>query len=350
MKKLAWTIALSGIISMATAQKEDQGLVGDYYEGSDFKKKVMTRTDAQINFVWNNTAPVSGMDPEHFSIRWRGKIRAPETGTYVFRAHVDDGIKVKVNNQLIIDAWGMHDSERFTGSIYLEAGHYYDLYVSYFNGMLEGEIQLFWQLPSEAKKTPDASGHRDKMISGSYLYKKVPAPVVAEVKQEPAPKPRQTVKPVVKPPQKKPKPRPVITQPAEKPKPVETPVVEAKPETPVKAAAIPADTLKKYIPKNVLFVQTKPTILKESYPELDKLSRFLVNNPTLRLSIAGHTDKLGNPANNLKLSEARAQTVANYLTEKGVAAERITTKGYGDTKPLIKKPHVKNRRVEFLVY
>jgi len=100
----------------------------------------------------------------------------------------------------------------------------------------------------------------------------------------------------------------------------------------------------------VLFVQTQPTIHEQSYPDLDKLSRFLVRHPTLRLSIVGHTDKLGNPANNLKLSEARAQTVADYLVDKGVPAERMTTKGYGDTKPLIKKPHPRNRRVEFLVY
>ncbi len=338
IKKTAWTMALACTMGLASSQS-DQGLRGEYFEGSDFKKKVMTRTDAQINFVWDNIAPVKGMDPEHFSIRWWGKIKAPETGTYTFRAHVDDGIKVKVNNQLVIDAWGMHDSERFTGTIDLEAGRYYDFYVSYFNGMLEGEIQLFWQLPSE-------SGKRDQIVSGKYFYTKVPPPppVVAA-----KPKPKQPVKPATKPtPQK----TPAIVKPAETPKPAE-PVREvevAQPELPAKAAAVHADTLKKYIPKNVLFVQTKPTILEESYPGLDKLSRFLVNNPNLRLSIAGHTDKLGNPANNLKLSEARAQTVANYLIEKGVAAERITTKGYGDTKPLIKKPHVRNRRVEFLIY
>ncbi|NUO03493.1 MAG: OmpA family protein, partial [Saprospiraceae bacterium] len=154
--------------------------------------------------------------------------------------------------------------------------------------------------------------------------------------------------PAKKTPQKKPD----VVTPSATPKPAE-PVREVEvvqPELPPKAAAVPQDTLKKYIPRNVLFVQTKPTILPESYPALDRLGNFLLRYPSLRLSIAGHTDKLGNPANNLKLSEARAQTVANYLIDKGVAAERITTKGYGDTKPLIKKPHVKNRRVEFLLY
>ena len=340
MKKIVWTIVLACVMGIASGQS-DQGLRGEYFEGSAFEKKVMTRTDAQINFVWDNTAPVKGMDPERFSIRWRGKIKTPETGTYTFRAHVDDGIIVKVNNTTVIDAWDLHDSERFTGSIYLEAGRYYDLYVSYFNGMLEGEIQLFWQLPSE-------TGKRDQIISSKHFYTKVPPPPPVVV-ATPKPKPKQPVKPATKPTPKK---TPTIVKQTETPKPVE-PVREvemALPEVPVKAAAVPADTLKKYIPRNVLFVQTKPTILEESYPGLDKLSRFLVNNPNLRLSIAGHTDKLGNPANNLKLSEARAQTVANYLIEKGVAADRITTKGYGDTKPLIKKPHVKNRRVEFLVY
>ncbi len=334
MKRLFWTITASCNLVIGAAQS-DQGLRAEYYNGSAFQKMVKTRTDAQINFVWDNVAPFEGMDSEHFSIRWRGKIKAPETGTYTFRAHVDDGIIVKVNNQRIIDAWDLHDSERFTGSIYLEAGRYYDLYVSYFNGMLEGEIQLFWQLPS-------ASGKHDEIISGKYFYTKVPAPApVGATTQKP--------KPAVKPPQKKPV--PTTTKPEETPAETSKPAIaESKPEVPAKAAAVPADTLRKYVPRNVLFVQTKPTILEESYPGLDKLSGFLIKHPNLRVSIAGHTDKLGNPTNNLKLSEARAQTVANYLINKGVAAERITTKGYGDTRPLVKTPNVKNRRVEFLLY
>ncbi|MDZ4679582.1 MAG: PA14 domain-containing protein [Saprospiraceae bacterium] len=168
MKKIVWMLALACAMGLASGQS-DQGLVGEYYDGMSFNNKKMTRTDAQISFFWNNVAPAKGMDPERFSIRWKGKIKAPERGSYIFRAYVDDGIRVKVDGKMVINAWGLHDSERFTGSVWLEAGRYYDLQVDYFNGMLEGEIQLYWQLPSEAIKTPDASGHRDELIASSYF-------------------------------------------------------------------------------------------------------------------------------------------------------------------------------------
>jgi len=342
MSTITRTISLLILCLFSNFSQAQQGLIGEYYDGTSFDKKVMTRTDAQINFVWDNVAPAKGMDPERFSIRWKGKIKTPERGQYYFRAHVDDGIRVKVNGKMVIDAWGMHDSERFTGSTWLEAGRYYDVSVEYFNGMLEGEIQLYWHLPSEKK-----DGKKDRIISGSYFFKEEP-PVVAAVTPKPKPKPVPKKKPVT-PPAKKPTVTTTQKSKVETPAPAQE-VAEAKPEPPAKAAAVPADTLRKYIPKNVLFVKTKPTIVPDSYPELDKLGSFLLRNTSLRLNIAGHTDKAGNPANNMRLSEARAQTVAQYLIDKGIAAERITTKGYGDTQPLISKPHPRNRRVEFIIY
>ncbi len=93
-------------------------------------------------------------------------------------------------------------------------------------------------------------------------------------------------------------------------------------------------------------------MLAQSEPELDRLSGFLVRNPALRLSVEGHTDNHGDSAKNLILSKERARVVADYLAGKGVAAERIKSEGYGDTRPLqtIASGNVKNRRVEFKIY
>lgn len=283
----------------------------------------MTRTDAQINFVWNNVAPAPGMDAHVFSVRWTGKIQTPETGTYLFRAHVDDGIRVKVNGQMVINAWGLHDSERVSGQIQLEANRQYDLTVEYFNALFEGEIQLYWQLPSEKPVFGGLLGYNDRIIDKRFFtLPTLPAAVVTP------PKPAQ------KPPKK---------QTAQAPPPPKK--VEAKP------APVAKDTLEKYLPQNVLFVKSKSTMLPESEPELDRLAGFLLRNPKYRLSIAGHTDHVGDPGKNLTLSEERAQTVAVYLTKKGVVAQRITAKGYGDTRPLVRdaagQPNAKNRRVEF---
>ena len=304
--------------SIITLQAQS-GLVGEYFDGKNFEKKVMTRTDAQINFVWNNVAPAPGIDAHVFSVRWTGKIQTPETGSYLFRAHVDDGIRVKMNGQMVIDAWGLHDSERISGQIYLEANRQYDLTVEYFNALFEGEIQLYWQLPSEKPVFGGLLGYNDHLIYKRFFtLPTLPADVVTPPKSTQKSPPKKTA---------------------------QVKKVEAKP------APVAKDTLEKYLPKNVLFVKSKSTMLPESEPELDRLAGFLLRNPKYRLSIAGHTDHVGDPGKNMILSEERAQTVATYLTQKGIVAQRITAKGYGDTRPLVRdaagQPNEKNRRVEF---
>jgi len=342
MTKTTW-LAIMACTFLCMPLTAQQGLVGEYFNGTNFEEKKMTRTDARIHFVWNNVAPAPGIDPDEFSARWKGRIKAPESGNYLFRAHVDDGIRVKVGNQMVINAWGLHDSEPFSGTVYMEAGRMYDLQVEYFNGLLEGEIQLYWQLPSEKPVFGGAFGYNDKPIDPKYYYQ--PESAAATV---PKPKQQASVTKPVSPPKKTVTAPPKQTPVAQKPKPVAVTPTQAPP----KQAAISADSLEKYIPKNILFVQSKSIMLSESQPELDRLAGFLLRNPALQLSIEGHTDNHGDSAKNMILSEERAQVVSAYLTGKGIAAQRISAKGYGDTRPLqkIATGNAKNRRVEFRVH
>lgn len=86
--------------------------------------------------------------------------------------------------------------------------------------------------------------------------------------------------------------------------------------------------------KNVFF-DTKQTILKsESITELDNVVRMMNENPALKILISGYTDNVGSPADNLKLSAGRAVAVVNYLISKGVKKERLSFKGFGETKPI----------------
>ncbi|MBA2250783.1 MAG: PD40 domain-containing protein [Chitinophagaceae bacterium] len=105
--------------------------------------------------------------------------------------------------------------------------------------------------------------------------------------------------------------------------------------------------------KNVFF-NTKETVLKpESVTELDNVVRLLNENPNLKIQIGGHTDNVGKPADNLRLSVGRAVSVVNYLLTKGVKNERLTFKGYGETKPLAtnnnEEGRALNRRTELSV-
>jgi outer membrane protein OmpA-like peptidoglycan-associated protein len=91
-----------------------------------------------------------------------------------------------------------------------------------------------------------------------------------------------------------------------------------------------------------------------SYTELNKLEKLLAENPGMRIEIAGHTDKIGTSDFNIELSKRRANAVVNYLTDKGIDARRLSSLGFGDTRPLAsnddeKEGRALNRRVEFKI-
>ena len=104
---------------------------------------------------------------------------------------------------------------------------------------------------------------------------------------------------------------------------------------------------------NVFFVQSKAILQPTSYGELDRLVGILKENPAIKIEVAGHTDNVGDPAKNLKLSEERVEAIKDYLTKNGIAASRISGKGYGGTQPIASNDKEEtrklNRRVEFKI-
>lgn len=105
---------------------------------------------------------------------------------------------------------------------------------------------------------------------------------------------------------------------------------------------------------NNIFFETAKSILKsESFFELDNLVKLLTDNPAMEISIAGHTDNVGNDEYNNKLSKERAAAVVTYLTSKGIVANRLTSDGFGKNKPIADNSTDEgkslNRRVEFTI-
>jgi OmpA-OmpF porin, OOP family len=91
---------------------------------------------------------------------------------------------------------------------------------------------------------------------------------------------------------------------------------------------------KNYTLDNVHFDFGKASLRSESFAELDELVDFLKNKETVRVEIAGHTDNVGNEADNLRLSQQRSETIRGYLIKKGIQAARIVAKGYGASQPI----------------
>jgi outer membrane protein OmpA-like peptidoglycan-associated protein len=106
--------------------------------------------------------------------------------------------------------------------------------------------------------------------------------------------------------------------------------------------------------RNILFDFNKATLRPESYPVLDSIAQVLKENPTVVVEIGGHTDTRGSFRYNLRLSQARANSVREYLLQKGIEPNRLIAKGYGEMRPLVKPERTeadyqKNRRVEFRI-
>ena len=106
--------------------------------------------------------------------------------------------------------------------------------------------------------------------------------------------------------------------------------------------------------EKVYFDTSKTSIKPVSLPLLDEIAQVLVGNPQVKkVVVEGHTDNTGAAGFNTKLSQGRADAVKAYLVKKGVAADRLESKGFGPSQPIADNKTAKgreaNRRVEFTI-
>jgi OOP family OmpA-OmpF porin len=104
---------------------------------------------------------------------------------------------------------------------------------------------------------------------------------------------------------------------------------------------------------NIFFDLGKATLKEESFPELNRLVKYMLDNPIMEIEISGHTDNIGSEQANIILSQDRANAVKAFLVSKAIAETRIVAKGYGKIKPLTTNETEEgrqfNRRVEFSI-
>jgi outer membrane protein OmpA-like peptidoglycan-associated protein/tetratricopeptide (TPR) repeat protein len=127
-------------------------------------------------------------------------------------------------------------------------------------------------------------------------------------------------------------------------------------EKPVVTSDLKVETLKangSYTIKEILYATSSADLEQSSKLILQGFAKYLKENPSLIVEISGHTDDVGNAQENLTLSDNRAKTVMHYLVDLGIAAERLTAKGYGKNKPKVPNTsaenRAKNRRTDFVI-
>jgi outer membrane protein OmpA-like peptidoglycan-associated protein len=109
-----------------------------------------------------------------------------------------------------------------------------------------------------------------------------------------------------------------------------------------------------FVVDNINYDYDKWDIRPEAALELDKIVQFMVDNPTITIELSSHTDSRGDDKYNMNLSAKRAESSKFYMVSKGIKKDRVISKGYGETKPLIpdaatEEDFQKNRRTEFKI-
>lgn len=129
------------------------GLTARYYDNINFTGTVLERVDATVNFNWaTTTAPAPGIAAGTYSVLWDGYIKPDYTGIYTFYTTADDGIRIWVNNQLIIDNFVNQSPTEKSGTISLNAGQSYIIQVQYYNDTYSGTAKLSWSHASVLKQ------------------------------------------------------------------------------------------------------------------------------------------------------------------------------------------------------
>jgi GH43 family beta-xylosidase len=124
------------------------GLTAQYFHNADFTGLAETRTEA-VWFNWASGNPAAGVDADSFSVRWTGQLEAQYSELYTFNVLSDEGVRVWVDGQLIVDDWAPHLRRNSSGTISLQAGQRYDIRVDYYDSTGLAQIQLSWASASQ---------------------------------------------------------------------------------------------------------------------------------------------------------------------------------------------------------
>jgi hypothetical protein len=128
------------------------GLLAEYYNGTTFDTLALTRVDPTVDFDWGSGSAASSVNVDQFSARWTGQVQPLYSETYTFSTQSDDGIRLWVNGQQLIEAWADYSPTQNSGTIALAAGQKYDLKIEYHENSGGAIAKLSWSSSSQAKQ------------------------------------------------------------------------------------------------------------------------------------------------------------------------------------------------------
>lgn len=128
------------------------GLKAEYYDNKDLTNLKLTRTDAAVDFKWDQGSPDKSIESDTFSARWTGQVQPLYSEKYTFHTTSDDGVRLWVNGKKLINDWADHSTVENKGAIALVAGKKYDIKLEYYENKGRAVNKLLWSSPSQQKQ------------------------------------------------------------------------------------------------------------------------------------------------------------------------------------------------------
>ena len=150
---------------VAVPRAVPRGLVAEYFPTPDLSGEPVERVDPLVNWDWDDGAPLDGLPADGFSVRWRGRLAVPASGSYRFQAAVATGLRLWVDGQRLIDEWDTDDERTVTASTTLDAGEV-DLRMEVRDVSGEARASLAWRGPGLPLQTvPEDALRADPSVS-----------------------------------------------------------------------------------------------------------------------------------------------------------------------------------------
>src|SRR5213082_2820456 len=142
------------------------GLNGEYFANVDLAgSAVLKRTDANVDFEWNNVSPGPGVPAGNYSVRWTGELVPPVDGDYRLGGSTDGGYRIYLDGKKFVDDSGPHGARTMTTLVHLQAGHAYPIRMEYRHTWWQATARLLWLPPNLSQEAVNAARKADVVIA-----------------------------------------------------------------------------------------------------------------------------------------------------------------------------------------
>jgi len=154
-RKMTYLVSFVLVLGLVGVTIGTEGLRGEYYHGSagnPWRDLIMVRIDPTIDFSWGDGSPDPSINIDGFTVRWTGMIEVPASAIYTFHTQTDDGIRLYVNGQLIINNWTDHGDTHDSGDISLKTGQKYEIIMEWYENGGGAICELSWESSTIARE------------------------------------------------------------------------------------------------------------------------------------------------------------------------------------------------------